>query len=159
MPVRKTVLDFYSRPGAMTAAGKYAALLERLPNDVAALVRIVQGLTLHEFVAGSSEPVRRGIALRLPGSSRRFAMYSLNSSSNCFIASRSRCSFVKYGIIPPVRMFVVSQEGYCRRCDRFASGIVIYTKIGSRAGDVFVTEVLPRMFDACLDGHHSASVF
>lgn len=37
----------------MTATGKYAALLERLPNDVAALVRIVQGLTLHEFVAYS----------------------------------------------------------------------------------------------------------
>jgi hypothetical protein len=53
MPVQKTILDFYSRPGAMTSAGKYAGLLERLPNDVAALVRIVQGLTLHEFVASS----------------------------------------------------------------------------------------------------------
>jgi hypothetical protein len=100
MTVRKAILDFYSRPGAMTSAGKYAALLERLPNDVAALVRIVQGLTLNEFVAGSSEPVSRRIALRLPGSSRRFAMYSLNSASNCFFASRSICSFVKYGIIP-----------------------------------------------------------
>jgi|SRR5437773_7954715 len=53
MTVRKAILNFYSRPGAMTSAGKYAALLERLPNDVAALVRIVQGLTLHEFVASS----------------------------------------------------------------------------------------------------------
>jgi hypothetical protein len=53
MTVRKAILDFYSRPGAMTSAGKYAGLLERLPNDVAALVRIVQGLTLHEFVASS----------------------------------------------------------------------------------------------------------
>jgi len=53
MPVRKTILDFYSRNGAMASAGKYAALLERLPNDVAALVRIVQGLALHEYVASS----------------------------------------------------------------------------------------------------------
>jgi hypothetical protein len=29
----------------MTSTGKYTALLERLPNDVATLVRIVQGLT------------------------------------------------------------------------------------------------------------------
>jgi hypothetical protein len=43
MTVRKAIFDFYSRPGAMTSVGKYAALLERLPNDVAALVRIVQG--------------------------------------------------------------------------------------------------------------------
>jgi len=53
MTVRKAIFDFYSRPGAMSSARKYAALLERLPNDVAALVRIVQGLTLHEFVASS----------------------------------------------------------------------------------------------------------
>lgn len=52
MPGQK-VLDFYSRPGAMTSAGKYFAVLEHLPNDIAGLVRIVQGLALHEFVASS----------------------------------------------------------------------------------------------------------
>lgn len=44
-------LDFYAHPGVMTDAGEYAVMLDALPNDVAALVRIVQGLALHEFVA------------------------------------------------------------------------------------------------------------
>src|SRR5690348_8375007 len=53
MTAQKQILDFYSAPGAMTSAGRHAALLERLPNDVGALVPIVQGLSLHEFVASS----------------------------------------------------------------------------------------------------------
>jgi hypothetical protein len=53
MTTQKAILDFYSIPGSITSAGRYAALFERLPNDVSALVRIVQGLTLHEFVASS----------------------------------------------------------------------------------------------------------
>jgi hypothetical protein len=35
----------------MTSGGKHAALLEALPNDVAALCRIVQGLAIHEYMA------------------------------------------------------------------------------------------------------------
>jgi hypothetical protein len=50
---QKLILDFYSRPAAMTSSGKYAVLFERLPDDVGALVGIVQGLTLHEFAASS----------------------------------------------------------------------------------------------------------
>ena len=46
-----SVLDFYSQPAAMTAGGRHAPLLQSLPDDVAALVRIVQGLALHEFTA------------------------------------------------------------------------------------------------------------
>ncbi len=51
MTTQQQILDFYARPGAMTSAGKYAALFEELPNDVPSLVRIVQGLVTHEFVA------------------------------------------------------------------------------------------------------------
>ncbi len=51
MANQEQILDFYSRPGMMTSPGKYAELFQRLPNDVERLVRIVQGLALHEFVA------------------------------------------------------------------------------------------------------------
>jgi len=37
----------------MTSAGKYAATFDKLPSDLAALVRIVQGLALHEYVASA----------------------------------------------------------------------------------------------------------
>ena len=53
MTTQKQILDFYSAPGAMTSAGRRVARFEQLPNDVGALVRIVQGLILHEFVASS----------------------------------------------------------------------------------------------------------
>jgi len=45
------VLGFYAHAGPMTAPGMYAEVLEGLPDDVASLVRIVQGLAIHEFVA------------------------------------------------------------------------------------------------------------
>ena len=53
MTTQRQILDFYSAPGAITSAGRYRALFEKLPNDIGALVRIVQGLALHEFVASS----------------------------------------------------------------------------------------------------------
>jgi len=45
------ILDFYRRPAGMTSAGRFAPLFDQLPRDVAALVRVVQGLVLHEFAA------------------------------------------------------------------------------------------------------------
>ena len=51
MTTRQQLLDFYSRPGGMTSAGKFASLLAALPNDVAAIVRIVQGLGIYDVVA------------------------------------------------------------------------------------------------------------
>jgi hypothetical protein len=53
MATQEQILDFYARPAAMTSAGKHATLLHGLPNDLGALVQIVQGLTIHEFVASS----------------------------------------------------------------------------------------------------------
>jgi transglutaminase superfamily protein len=57
------LLDFYRRPGAMTSAGRHASRLEGLPDDIAALVGIVQGLVIHEFAAadwyGVSVPEQR----------------------------------------------------------------------------------------------------
>jgi hypothetical protein len=53
MTAQEQILDFYRLPAAMTSAGKHAPLLKGLPNDLAALVQIVQGLTIHEFVASS----------------------------------------------------------------------------------------------------------
>lgn len=51
MTTQQQILAFYSRPSAMTSAGKYAALLNELPNDVSKLVHIIQGLVLYEYVA------------------------------------------------------------------------------------------------------------
>ena len=50
---RQEILDFYMRPAAMTSGGEYAAILAELPNDIDALVRIVQGLALHEYMASA----------------------------------------------------------------------------------------------------------
>ncbi|HEX9468649.1 MAG TPA: transglutaminase-like domain-containing protein [Bradyrhizobium sp.] len=44
-------IDYYARPGVMTTAGQHIAMLETLPEEIDALVRIVQGVTLHEYVA------------------------------------------------------------------------------------------------------------
>lgn len=38
----------------MTSAGKYTAAMEKLPSDPAALVAVVQGLMVHEYVASDS---------------------------------------------------------------------------------------------------------
>lgn len=37
----------------MTSAGEYAVMLDKLPSDVGALARIVQGLALHEHMASA----------------------------------------------------------------------------------------------------------
>jgi hypothetical protein len=44
-------LPFYTAPGAMTSAGRYASLLEPLPRDVAALAAVAHGLVVHEHIA------------------------------------------------------------------------------------------------------------
>jgi hypothetical protein len=51
MSTQQDVLDFYTRPGAMTAAGRWAPWFDALPRDVADLCRIVQGLAIHEHMA------------------------------------------------------------------------------------------------------------
>ena len=43
-PTMQQILDFCTRPEAMTSAGGSATLLDRLPRDVAALPSVVQGL-------------------------------------------------------------------------------------------------------------------
>jgi hypothetical protein len=45
------IREFYSTPGAITEAGRHSEMLERLSRDIDELVRIVQGLVIHEFVA------------------------------------------------------------------------------------------------------------
>lgn len=51
MTTQQQMLDFYTRPAAMTAVGCYAPLVDELPDDVPGLVRVVQGLLLHEHWA------------------------------------------------------------------------------------------------------------
>jgi hypothetical protein len=45
--------ESFLRSGVMTSPGKYAELFDGLPADVSALVRVVQGLMIHEFWVGA----------------------------------------------------------------------------------------------------------
>jgi len=42
-------LDYYLQPGTMTALGDHADRVQALPADVPGLIRVVQGLLVHEF--------------------------------------------------------------------------------------------------------------
>ena len=46
-----TACDYYAAPGPFTKPGRYAAALGRLPADIPALCRVVQGLMIHIFWA------------------------------------------------------------------------------------------------------------
>jgi hypothetical protein len=48
---QRLILDYYSQPEGMSAAGRHAGLLENLPGDVTVLTEIVQGLAIHEYAA------------------------------------------------------------------------------------------------------------
>ena len=48
-----STLAFYAQPGVMTSAGRYAALLEPLPRDVAGLAAVAQGLMVHEHMVAA----------------------------------------------------------------------------------------------------------
>jgi len=52
LPTTEPVLEYYARATSMTSPGTYAPMFRKLPNDVPSLVMIVQGLAIHEFVAG-----------------------------------------------------------------------------------------------------------
>jgi hypothetical protein len=61
--------ESYVRPGTMTAAGRYAPLLEELPGDVAGLATVAHGLLIHEFLAAAygvtlAEEDRASVQLR-----------------------------------------------------------------------------------------------
>jgi len=43
-------LPYYREPGAMTSPGRYAALFDDLPEDVAQLAAVAQGLIIHEHL-------------------------------------------------------------------------------------------------------------
>jgi hypothetical protein len=53
MTTQEQILGFYATPSVMTSFGKHAGLAKGLPNDIAVLIKIVQGLIVHEFVASS----------------------------------------------------------------------------------------------------------
>lgn len=46
-------LGLYTRPGVMTSAGRHAALFGELPQDLAGLAAVAQGLLIHEAVASA----------------------------------------------------------------------------------------------------------
>jgi len=43
--------EFYTRPGTMTSAGRYAPLLAGLPRDIPGLAAVGHGLLIHEHMA------------------------------------------------------------------------------------------------------------
>lgn len=60
---QKDILDFYARPAALTSVGRHSQLVRDLPRDIAGLVRVVQGLALHRYMAAAYDvavPDERG---------------------------------------------------------------------------------------------------
>jgi Transglutaminase-like superfamily len=62
-------LPFYSEPGVMTSPGRHAQALDGLPDDIASLAAVGQGLIIHEHIAGAygvtlSEQDRAPVHLR-----------------------------------------------------------------------------------------------
>ena len=53
MTTQQQILEFYAHPSILTSAGRYASLFAELPNDVAKLVRIIQGLGIYDLVAAN----------------------------------------------------------------------------------------------------------
>src|SRR5262245_47412971 len=53
MAMQEQALDFYTTPGPMTSVGKFSGTLAALPTDVGELTRVVQGLLIHEYMAGA----------------------------------------------------------------------------------------------------------
>jgi hypothetical protein len=51
MTPQHRILDFYATPVGITSAGRRAALLDSLPNEPTALIRAVQGIAIHEYLA------------------------------------------------------------------------------------------------------------
>ncbi|WP_438027252.1 hypothetical protein [Sorangium sp. So ce233] len=66
MKASQEILDFYTRPAAMTSAGAHAPLLDELPRDVPSLVRVVQGLLLHQHWAQAYGVERVAAVTRSP---------------------------------------------------------------------------------------------
>jgi hypothetical protein len=64
MMATQAILDFYSRPAMMTAAGSCGPLLDGLPSEAPALAEVVQGLLLHEHMAAPAYGVTLSDARR-----------------------------------------------------------------------------------------------
>ncbi|WBB56076.1 transglutaminase domain-containing protein [Verrucosispora sp. WMMD573] len=65
----RTNLSRFARPGRLTSAGPFAALLEAVPSDPAEIARTIQGLLIHEHIAGAygvtlTEAERQTVHLR-----------------------------------------------------------------------------------------------
>ena len=68
-PPARPTLSCYTRPTAMTSAGRFAPLLDALPRDVAGLAAVAQGLLVHEHMAPSygvtlSDEARASVHIR-----------------------------------------------------------------------------------------------
>jgi len=51
--VDRDVLDFYCERSRLTSLGRFAPLVEKMPSDVPSLVRILQGISIHEYMAAA----------------------------------------------------------------------------------------------------------
>jgi Transglutaminase-like superfamily len=49
----RRTLSFYAKPGLLTSAGRFAALLGQLPHDIGGLAAVAQGLLIHEHLAAA----------------------------------------------------------------------------------------------------------
>ncbi len=47
------IFDFYCQPGAMTDPGRFAPALAAIDGGLESIVRAVQGVYIHEHIAGA----------------------------------------------------------------------------------------------------------
>lgn len=118
------VLDFYRQPAPMTEATSFAPLIAALPNEIAGIVKAVQGLVLHEHWApaygvtlsderrsqshlrstvqmltcldGRPLTLARSLEERVVGTCRNFSVLTVAILRAKGIPARARCGFGMY---------------------------------------------------------------
>ena len=130
----QTVQEFYTQPGQMTQAGRYAPLLRELPADVDELCRIVQGLIVHIFWAS-----RYGIEL----SEERKKEVGLRTMT----AKLDRLFELDDHPLTEARPLEKKLVGNCRDISVFLASLLQYKGIPARARCGFGTYFIPGHYE------------
>jgi hypothetical protein len=128
------VLAYYARPGVMTDPQGYAELFDDLPTDIGALCKVVQGVMLHIFWAGSygvtlSEERKQAVGIR--DVATKLAMIRALDDQPLKVTR------------PPDKRLV----GNCRDFSTLLSAILRYQGVPARARCGFGTYFIPNHYE------------